>query len=90
MPCGTVCHSRPSVQVQIDMLRLGMACLHPVRTPEGTFTFANGDLFEGSMVANRMQGSGQMRYRNGNQYRGEFKEGHVTGPGTMTYRDGAR
>lgn len=57
---------------------------------EGVITMKNGDRFEGSFVAGRMEGRGKHVLNNGDiEYIGEYKDGKPHGMGVKTYEDGS-
>ena len=55
----------------------------------GTFTYPNGDVFEGEWVSGwRADGFGVMRWSDGGQYEGEWKRDRRHGSGKMRYPNG--
>ena len=55
----------------------------------GTYTFADGDGYEGEYQSDKMHGHGTYTYTNGDVYEGEYQSGKKHGRDTYTYADGA-
>lgn len=51
----------------------------------GKFTYANGDIYEGSWASNLMCGYGVYRHANGTVYRGQWLLGQMHGKGEDTW-----
>lgn len=60
------------------------------RHGHGTFTFANGDRYNGSWKLDRFHGRGTLEWANKDKYEGEFKEGAISGAGVWTAANGDR
>jgi hypothetical protein len=58
------------------------------REGRGTYTFANGNVYEGEWKAGKKEGRGTYTYADGAVYEGEYKAGEMEGRGTYTYADG--
>jgi hypothetical protein len=54
----------------------------------GTFTWDNGDYYEGSWVNGIQHGYGDFYWENGDHYKGKFKEGKIKGLGKYTWENG--
>ena len=67
---------------------------------QGTYSFANGNRFEGSFQDNKIHGEGTYYFANGDRYVGTWMDGERQGPGvyydtlgnseTMNFRVGRR
>ena len=55
---------------------------------QGTYTFANGDLYMGEHEDGKRTGQGTYTWINGTQYVGGFKDGKYHGQGTITLASG--
>ena len=53
-----------------------------------TYTFENGDVYDGDFVDGNMHGHGTLTYPNGDVYVGDFVDGDMHGHGTATYANG--
>ena len=56
---------------------------------KGTYTYANGNLYEGDFVEDKVHGKGTFTYANGNVYEGDWVEDNMHGKGTYTSADGS-
>ena len=56
-----------------------------MRNGKGTFTYDNGDIYEGDYKDNMKNGKGTYTYYNGDIYEGDYKDGMMNGKGTFTY-----
>ena len=54
----------------------------------GTYTFANGDIYDGEHKDNKANGQGTYAYASGATYVGEWLDGKRNGQGTYTFADG--
>lgn len=54
---------------------------------QGTFTWANGDVYEGEMADNYQNGVGTMAFANGDVYTGHWENGEMNGKGTYTHAE---
>ena len=57
-------------------------------TGQGTFTWANGDKYEGEHKNGKKNGQGTFTWVDGNKYVGEYKDDKKNGWGTFTSADG--
>ena len=55
---------------------------------QGTFTGADGTIYEGQWEFRERNGRGTLTFPDGRKYVGEFKSGQRHGKGTMTWLDG--
>ena len=55
---------------------------------QGTFTGADGTIYEGQWEFRERNGQGTLTFPDGRKYVGEFKSGQRHGKGTMTWPDG--
>ena len=55
----------------------------------GTFTYADGNVYEGEWRAGEMEGRGTYTFADGAVYEGEYKAGKPEGCGTCTFASGA-
>ena len=55
---------------------------------EGSYTWQNGDLYDGSWSNLNMNGPGTMYFKNGTKYVGNWKDGIMWGDGTLFDIDG--
>jgi len=55
---------------------------------EGTFTWANGAVYEGEWKDNKRNGHGIYKWSNGDVYEGEWKNNQPNGKGTLTLTNG--
>ena len=55
---------------------------------QGTFTYSNGDIYEGELKDNKMHGQGTFTYAHGDKYEGGYNYGKFHGQGTITLADG--
>ena len=55
-----------------------------MKTFEGTYTFANGDIYQGNWIDDKMSGQGTYTFANGDTYVGEFSNNKFNGQGTYT------
>ena len=53
-----------------------------------TYTYPNGDVYEGDWRDGKPHGRGKMTYPNGDVYEGDWLHGKANGIGKYTYRDG--
>ena len=68
-----------------------------VRDPEGTsfsgsgkVTWANGDVFDGTLVKGKRQGHGAFVWANGQRYEGDWKDDTPQGKGKLQFANGNR
>lgn len=54
---------------------------------EGKVAWANGDVFEGTLVDGKRQGAGKFSWQDG-QYNGEWADDKATGKGNLTFKNG--
>lgn len=54
---------------------------------EGKVAWANGDVFEGTLVDGKRQGVGKFSWQDG-QYNGEWADDKATGKGNLTFKNG--
>jgi len=54
----------------------------------GTYTYENGNVYEGLWEDGERHGRGTSRYANGNVYEGEYKDDKRNGRGTFRFADG--
>ena len=47
----------------------------------GTYTYANGNKYEGEWIASKRHGKGTMLYKDRSKYEGYFEKGHYHGRG---------
>lgn len=59
-------------------------------TGEGSIEWANGDRYEGTMVAGRKNGKGIFTWQNGQRYDGEWTDDVINGKGVLHYTNGDR
>ena len=58
------------------------------RSGQGSFNFANGDLFIGGYKDDKFHGQGTYSFANGGKFDGEFKDGKANGQGTLIFSNG--
>jgi hypothetical protein len=56
----------------------------------GTYTFADGTVYEGQWQFRERSGKGTLTYADGRRYEGDFSDGQRHGTGMMTWPDGRR
>ena len=56
----------------------------------GTYTFKNGDIYNGQLVGGRPNGKGKTQMANGDTYEGGYLKGKRYGQGTYTFTDGEK
>lgn len=56
----------------------------------GTYTFADGTVYEGQWQFRERSGKGTLTYADGRRYEGDFSNGQRHGTGMMTWPDGRR
>ena len=56
----------------------------------GTYSFANGDRYEGEWRNTKRHGRGTYYFANGSRYEGDWHYGEIHGRGTMYFADGGR
>ena len=54
----------------------------------GTYTYPDGEKYEGEFKDGKRNGHGTYNYPNGEEYVGDWKNGKYHGHGTYTYPDG--
>ncbi|HOJ48776.1 MAG TPA: hypothetical protein PLD48_07925 [Bacillota bacterium] len=59
-------------------------------TGTGTYTYANGDVYTGSLLNNKMHGYGILVFASGDKYEGNFSNGLRSGSGVYTWKSGAK
>jgi hypothetical protein len=59
-------------------------------TGEGVIEWANGDRYEGQMIAGRKNGKGIFTWGNGQRYDGEWADDLINGKGVLHYTNGDR
>lgn len=57
-------------------------------TTKGSYTWPNGDTYEGDLMAAKPQGEGNLKYANGDIYEGGVVNGVPTGYGKFSYANG--
>ena len=57
---------------------------------QGTFTWKNGNVYNGNWERDLMNGHGKYTYANGNIYEGQWLNGKKHGQGKMTYISGEK
>ena len=57
---------------------------------QGTFTYPNGEKYEGDWKNGKYNGQGTYTWSDGEKYEWEFKDGNPNGQGTMTLTDGTK
>ena len=57
---------------------------------QGTYTFANGDRYEGEWRDNKSHGRGTYTFADGDRFVGEFRDDKSHGQGTFTFANGDR
>jgi hypothetical protein len=57
---------------------------------QGTYTYSDGDKYEGQWLEGQKSGQGTETYSDGGKYEGQWLEGQKSGQGTETYPDGAK
>jgi hypothetical protein len=55
---------------------------------QGTYTFADGTVYQGQWQFRERHGRGTLTFPDGRRYEGEFQNGQRNGRGTMTWPDG--
>ena len=68
----------------------GQSCSGNCYNGQGTYTYADGDIYVGEFRDNNRTGQGTYTWTNGDIYAGEFQDGKRTGQGTYTYADGEK
>ena len=58
-----------------------------LREGRGSFTYANGDKYDGDFKNDERNGEGTYTYQNGDIYKGSYENDLRHGPGTYTYAD---
>ena len=61
-----------------------------VREGKGTYSFENGDKYEGFWKNNKMGGKGVYYFKNGDKYDGDWVEGKKEGQGIYYFKSGAK
>lgn len=56
------------------------------RCGKGTYTYKNGDIYEGDWKENQKHGLGLIKYLNEGEYFGRFENGRRHGEGVFTYK----
>lgn len=56
----------------------------------GTFTYKNGDEYEGPLHKDEPHGKGVLKFHNEDVYDGDFEDGWIQGSGTYTLSNGTR
>ncbi len=59
-------------------------------TGTGTYTYANGDVYTGALLNNKMHGYGVIVFSSGDKYEGGFNNGLRSGTGVYTWKSGAK
>ncbi|MEN9479465.1 MAG: hypothetical protein RLZZ298_860 [Pseudomonadota bacterium] len=59
-------------------------------TGDGLIEWANGDRYEGSMLAGRKHGKGVFTWQDGQRYDGEWSDDMINGVGSLYYTNGDR
>jgi hypothetical protein len=57
---------------------------------QGTYSYVNGDRYEGQYKDGKPNGQGTYSYVNGDRYKGQFKDNKYDGQGTLTFADKSR
>ena len=70
--------------------KLSIERLTGAMTGEGTIQWANGDRYEGTMIAGRKHGKGIFTWSNGQRYDGEWADDVINGKGVLHYTNGDR
>jgi hypothetical protein len=58
-----------------------MSTMANLKIGRGTYSFTNGDVYEGNFVNGKRHGIGAYNYANGNRFEGEFKNDKPNGRG---------
>ena len=56
----------------------------------GTYTFKDGAIYTGEMMAGRPHGEGKTMFKSGDVYEGHYVKGKRQGKGTYTFTDGEK
>merc|ERR1712054_372861 len=56
---------------------------------EGTYTYANGNIYEGQWRAGKQHGQGRLTYKDGAAYEGQFKDDAFDGKGAFIESNGS-
>lgn len=76
----------------VDGMRFKGKFVRDVDTPTysgtGLLTWANGDVFEGTLKASKRDGRGRFTWANGNRYQGDWVDDVPTGMGVVDFANG--
>lgn len=76
--------------IEIENERYEGEFLNDMFHGQGTFYFANGDVYVGQWVENKRSGRGIMYFEDGDRYEGEFLNDKFNGKGTYFFKTGVK
>ena len=82
--------SKESKSVEIENERYEGEFLHDMFHGQGTFYFANGDVYVGQWVENKRSGKGVMYFEDCDRYECEFLNYKFNGKGVYYFKTGVK
>lgn len=80
-----ISYSRRATILAIGLLAASAISAQKIKI--GTYTFKDGSVFTGDMVAGKPSGKGRTLFKNGDTYEGEYVKGKRQGNGIYTFTD---